>query len=129
MIAGRSIDVVLLPSPGPILITDEESGGVDAIEGTLPRNAGDRLAGSYANAYLCNGRVVLPLLDARYDDQAVDIYAKACPSGRSSGSTPERSSSAAATSTASPSRCPPDPIAGVARAACEGSCVGRGLCT
>jgi agmatine deiminase len=23
--------------------------------------------------------VVLPFLDARYDDQAVDIYAKACP--------------------------------------------------
>jgi len=128
MIAGRSIDVVLLPSPGPILITDEESGGVDAIEGTLPAMPATD-SRDPANAYLCNGRVVLPLLDARYDDQAVDIYAKACPSGRSSGSTPERSSSAAATSTASPSRCPPDPIAGEARAACEGSCVGRGLCT
>ena len=76
---GRSIEVVTLPSPGPILITDEESGGVDAIEGTMPRNPGDRLAGSYANAYLCNGRVVLPLLDTRYDNQAVDIYAKTCP--------------------------------------------------
>jgi len=76
---GRAIEVVLLPSPGPIHITDEEAGGVDAVEGTLARNPGDRLAGSYANAYLCDGRVVLPLLDPRYDDQARDIYAKACP--------------------------------------------------
>src|SRR5262245_62484520 len=34
--------------------------GVDAVEGTLARDPGDRLAGSYANAYLCSGRVVLP---------------------------------------------------------------------
>jgi agmatine deiminase len=76
---GRSIDVRLLPSPGPILITEEESAGVDAVQGTLPRRPGDRLAGSYANAYVCNGRVVLPLLDPRHDDEALEIYAKAFP--------------------------------------------------
>ncbi|MCL4293839.1 MAG: agmatine deiminase, partial [Acidimicrobiia bacterium] len=47
--AGRSLEVVTLPSPGPILITEEESGGVDVVKGTLPRRPGDRLSGSYAN--------------------------------------------------------------------------------
>jgi len=76
---GRDIEVWTLPSPGPILITEEESRGVDAVEGTLPRLPGDRLAGSYANAYVCNGRVILPLLDERYDDEAREIYAMAFP--------------------------------------------------
>lgn len=77
--AGRSLEVVTLPSPGPILITEEESGGVDVVKGTLPRRPGDRLAGSYANAYVCNGRVVVPRLDPRFDDEALEIYAKAFP--------------------------------------------------
>ena len=37
---GRSFEVVALPSPGPILIGEDEAGGVDAVEGTLPRRAG-----------------------------------------------------------------------------------------
>ena len=70
---GRSIEVVRIPSPGPILITPQEALAVDAVEGTLPRRAGDRLAASYVNFYLASGRIVFPLLDARTDDQAVDI--------------------------------------------------------
>ncbi|HSP02599.1 MAG TPA: agmatine deiminase [Acidimicrobiales bacterium] len=76
---GRSIEVLTLPSPGPVHITEEESAGVDAVDGTLPRLPGDRLAASYANAYLCNGRVVVPLLDERVDDEALDVYGKAFP--------------------------------------------------
>ncbi len=49
---GRPIEVVQLPSPGPIMITDEEAQGVDSVAGSLPRRAGDRLAASYANFYL-----------------------------------------------------------------------------
>lgn len=78
-VKGRPLEVLTLPSPGPIFITEEESAGVDAIDGTLPRLPGDRLAGSYANAYLCNGRVILPLLDPRFDDEATEIYGKAFP--------------------------------------------------
>ena len=49
---GRSIEVIRLPSPGPITISAEEAQGVDAVAGSLPRRAGDRLAASYANFYL-----------------------------------------------------------------------------
>jgi agmatine deiminase len=41
--------------------------------GTHPREAGNRLAGSYANFYIGTSRVVVPLLDERHDDEAVEI--------------------------------------------------------
>lgn len=70
---GRSIEVIRLPSPGPVLITREESEGVDVIAGSQPRREGDRLAASYANFYLAGSRIVLPLLDERHDDEAAEI--------------------------------------------------------
>jgi len=70
---GRSLEVIHLPSPGPITISEEEARGVDAVEGSLPRRAGDRLAASYANFYIANSRIVLPLLDERCDEQAAAI--------------------------------------------------------
>jgi agmatine deiminase len=70
---GRSIEVVRLPSPGPIAITEQEAAGVDAVEGSLPRRAGDRLAASYANFYLGTKRIVFPLLDERTDERAADL--------------------------------------------------------
>jgi len=74
---GRSIDVVRLPSPGPITISEEEATGVDAVPGSLPRRAGDRLAASYANFYIASRRIVFPLLDERFDDEAADVL-KGC---------------------------------------------------
>jgi agmatine deiminase len=70
---GRPLEVVRLPSPGPLTITAEEAAGVEPRKGTLPRRAGDRLAGSYANLYLANSGVVVPLLDERCDDEALEI--------------------------------------------------------
>ena len=70
---GRSFEVVRLPSPGPLETSAEEALGVDAIAGTKPRRAGSRLAGSYLNFYLGNGRIVFPLLDERTDDEAAEI--------------------------------------------------------
>lgn len=70
---GRSIEVVRLPSPGLVTITEEEAGGVDAVEGSLPRRAGDRLAASYANFYIATTLIVYPLLDERYDEQAGEV--------------------------------------------------------
>ncbi|HEV7616317.1 MAG TPA: agmatine deiminase [Solirubrobacterales bacterium] len=70
---GRPFEVVRLPSPGPLRIEAGEAAGVEPREGTLPRRAGDRLAGSYANFYLGNSRVVVPLLDPRHDDEAIEI--------------------------------------------------------
>jgi agmatine deiminase len=70
---GRRLEVVTLPSPGPLTVSAEEAAGVEAVDGTKPRRAGDRLAGSYVNFYLGNGRVVQPLLDERCDDRAAAI--------------------------------------------------------
>ena len=71
---GRTIEVVKIHQPGPIFITDEESRGIDSIEGTLPREVGDRLAGSYVNSYIGNDVVVLPVFDDPHDDKAVAAY-------------------------------------------------------
>jgi agmatine deiminase len=76
---GRPLEVVLLPSPGPLQISAEEAEGVDAGEGTQPRRAGDRLAASYVNFYLGNSRIVCPLLDPRHDEEAAAILGRAFP--------------------------------------------------
>jgi agmatine deiminase len=70
---GRAIEVRLLPSPGPITISEQEAAGVVSVAGTMPRSAGDRLAASYANFYIGTSRVVFPLLDERSDDQAAEV--------------------------------------------------------
>jgi agmatine deiminase len=46
---------------------------VDAVPGSLPRRAGERLAASYVNFYLGTRRIVFPLLDARFDEAAADV--------------------------------------------------------
>jgi agmatine deiminase len=76
---GRPLEVVPLPSPGPLQISAEEAEGVDVVEGTIPRRAGDRLAASYVNFYLGNSRIVYPLLDPRHDDDAAAILRRAFP--------------------------------------------------
>jgi agmatine deiminase len=76
---GRSLDVIRLPSPGPLQMTAEEARGVHAVPGTLPRRAGERLAASYVNFYIGTSRVVLPLLDERHDAQAIEIVSGCFP--------------------------------------------------
>ncbi len=76
---GRAIEVIRLPSPGPLTITEQEAQGVDAVPGSLPRRAGDRLAASYVNFYPANKRIVYPLLDERYDEAAGQILGDCFP--------------------------------------------------
>lgn len=76
---GRHFEVVLLPSPGPLTVTKEEAAGVEAAEGTIPRRPGDRLAASYVNFYPADGRLVMPLLDERYDEEAATALRGAFP--------------------------------------------------
>jgi len=76
---GRPLEVVLLPSPGPLLMSAEEAQGVDAAEGTVPRSAGDRMAASYVNFYLGSSRIVFPLLDPRHDKEAATILRRVFP--------------------------------------------------
>jgi agmatine deiminase len=77
--AGRELQIVTLPMPGPLYLTKEESLGVDAVEGTKQREAGDRLAGSYVNYYTGTSRIVFPLLDERTDQQAREILSGSYP--------------------------------------------------
>lgn len=74
---GRPIEVVKIHVPNPILITEEESRGVDVVEGTFPRNVGDRLPASYINYYNCNGAIILPTFNDEYDQAAIDTL-QAC---------------------------------------------------
>jgi agmatine deiminase len=76
---GRSFEVIKLPAPGPLAATAEEAASVEAVEGTQPRRAGDRLAASYVNFYIANSRVVYPLLDPARDEEAAAIIAAAFP--------------------------------------------------
>lgn len=76
---GRPFKVHKLPQPGPLVMTVAEAEGVDTGEGAKPRLAGDRMAGSYVNFYVANGRVVMPLLDSRRDRRAKQVLAEAFP--------------------------------------------------
>jgi agmatine deiminase len=70
---GRAFEIVLIPMPAAMLITPREAAGVEGADGTLARRAGDRLAASYVNFYLGTERLVFPLLDPRFDDEAAQI--------------------------------------------------------
>jgi agmatine deiminase len=79
---GRPFEVHFLHQPGPLYIIEEEARGVDAIEGSRPRLAGDRMAGSYVNFYVANDRVIVPLLDERHDDAAAQTLEALFPERR-----------------------------------------------
>jgi agmatine deiminase len=79
---GRAFKVHKLPSPGLLRMTAAEAAGLRNRDGTKIRSGGARLAGSYANFYLCNGGVVVPLLDARTDSQALAKLRRVFPERR-----------------------------------------------
>lgn len=79
---GRQLEIVRLHIPSPVLITREESAGVDRVNGTLPREAGDRMAASYVNFCFCNGGAVVPLFDDPRDQEALDLLHQLLPAGR-----------------------------------------------
>lgn len=76
---GRKLEVLKIHEPTPVAITAEEADGVDAVAGTLPRNAGDRMAASYVNFYMCNGGLILPTFGDPNDGRAVDVLQRALP--------------------------------------------------
>ena len=76
---GRKLEVHKIHQPNPILIRPEEAEGVDAVDGTLPREAGDRMAASYTNFYLCNGGAIIPSFDDPHDAPALETLQKLLP--------------------------------------------------
>jgi agmatine deiminase len=79
---GRSLKVHKLIAPKPILITAEEAAGVDKVAGTLPRQAGNRLAASYVNFYIANEVIVMPRFDDPADGPAQEALARLFPTRR-----------------------------------------------
>jgi agmatine deiminase len=77
---GRKLEVIKLHIPNSVIVSAAESEGVDSVDGTLPRVAGDRQAASYANFYIANGAIILPIFgDDYYDDLAVKSLKKVFP--------------------------------------------------
>ena len=76
---GRKLIIHKMYIPSPILITKEESEGVDAIDGTLPRQEGDRMAASYVNYYTGNGFIALPVFKDANDEKAIKLLQELYP--------------------------------------------------
>lgn len=72
---GRKLEVVKIPLPPPQFMTQEEADGVQFVNGSKPRRAGDRLAASYVNFYIVNGGVIAPAFggDASEADERARI--------------------------------------------------------
>lgn len=79
---GRKLQIHKIHQPGPIFIRPEEAGGVDVVEGTKPRLAGDRLAGSYVNFYFCNGGAIVPTFNDPRDAAALETLQNLLPGRR-----------------------------------------------
>lgn len=67
---GRRLRVHKLVSPGPLYMTRREAAGIVSDKDIRQLRAGMRLAASYANFYLANNALILPLLDRHTDGLA-----------------------------------------------------------
>jgi agmatine deiminase len=79
---GRPLEVVKVPLPAEIVISEEEASTIDRVEGSLPLPAGFRQAASYVNSYFCNGGLVMPTFDDPADQEAASVLAGLCPERR-----------------------------------------------
>jgi agmatine deiminase len=69
---GRTIEIHKIHQPGPFYLSEEESEATDIVEGTIPREEGDRLSASYINFYIANRGVVVPTFNDPYDLNALE---------------------------------------------------------
>jgi agmatine deiminase len=77
---GRKFRIHKLPIPEkPVCITEEEAMSFAFEEGEDRREPGERLAASYVNFYLCNGKVIVPQFGDVRDSDAVRILGKCFP--------------------------------------------------
>ena len=71
---GRRFTIHKLPIPKKaVCITQPEAESFVFAEGEDRREPGERLAASYVNFYICNGKVILPLFGDVMDEEAVRI--------------------------------------------------------
>lgn len=79
---GRALKIHRMPIPSPIYATAEECEGVDAVDGSQPRDPGIRLAGSYINFLIVNGGIIAPAFDVPEDLAAEEILRQLFPDRR-----------------------------------------------
>jgi agmatine deiminase len=70
---GRKLQIYKIPLPAPQIMTAAESAGIDPKGGAKPRKAGDRMAASYINYYVCNGAIIMPAFNDPMDGAAKKI--------------------------------------------------------
>jgi agmatine deiminase len=82
---GESYNVVKIPQPPVLYITEEEHSGVDSSEYAMSRLPGDRLPTSYLNSYMCNGAILVPSFASQFDERPADydlaalkVYKEVC---------------------------------------------------
>lgn len=77
---GRRLVVHKLPIPKqPVCITAEEANSFAFADGEDMREPGERLAASYVNFYICNGKVIVPQFGDRMDAEALRILGDCFP--------------------------------------------------
>ena len=79
---GRRLKVHRLHLPASVYITRAESEVVLPVDGTLPRQEGDRLAASYVNFFFCNGGAVVPIFGDPQDEIALETLQRLLPERR-----------------------------------------------
>jgi agmatine deiminase len=72
---GRALEVVRIPMPTPLFITEAEAAGVDATASGMNRLAGERMAASYVNFYIANGAIIAPSFGVATDEVAGKVLA------------------------------------------------------
>ncbi len=79
---GRALQVHKLPQPRVLEWSAEEAEGLDAVEGSMPRQAGTLICASYINFYTGNSAIVVPLFDDPNDRAAQAVLAELFPNHR-----------------------------------------------
>jgi agmatine deiminase len=76
---GRKLTIHKIHQPDPVIMTEIEANGVETKPGTKPRSAGDRMAASYVNFYLCNQGAIVPVFNDPNDSNALDSLQRLMP--------------------------------------------------
>ena len=77
---GRPFEVIRMPLPAPVVITEEEAADFDNDADKQTHIAGTRLPASYINFYIANGALIVPRFgDPEKDVQAVEILQNCFP--------------------------------------------------
>ena len=69
---GRKLEVIKLPIPEVLYITEEENAGIDLCADAFDRSADTPLAVTYVNCYMVNGGLLVPQFGDPRDQEALD---------------------------------------------------------